>query len=213
MNRNDLGELIRLLRTRKHLKQSELAKRLLVSTDAVSKWELGKAFPNKESEEKICQEFDLTLEDLHHPKATIARLTEEKNETITESSNVTPDKSRGKSKKWIILCSAVLCIALVGVVIFLHLQKKSESFAFYYHDSRYTFDEYAGEEIYECSCIYVGTYSAEQVKLLSDSAREKWQQDSSVRQDVKVLKLTFYENVEDAEAWAITKNWVYLFRE
>lgn len=210
MNRNDLGELIRLLRARKHYKQSDLAKRLLVSTDAVSKWELGRALPNRESEEKICQEFDLTLEDLHHPEATIARL---KNETISESSEVIPDKRRGKRKKWIIICSAVLCIALVGVASFLHLQKKSESFSFYYHDSRYTFDEYAGEEIYERSCIYIGTYSAERANLFTDSAREEWLQDDDIRQDVKVLKLSFYKNVEDAEAWKPTKKWVYLFRE
>lgn len=210
MNRNDLGELIRLLRTRKHFKQSDLAKRLLVSTDAVSKWELGKAFPNRESEEKICQEFDLTLEDLHHPAATIARL---KNETISESSEVIPDKRRGKRKKWIIICSAVLCIALIGVAIFLHLQKKSDSFSYYYHDSRYCYDSYLEEDVYERSCIYFGTFSADNFKPFEDVARKEWLQDNSVRQDVKVLKLTFYKNAEAADAWEPTKCKVYLFSE
>lgn len=210
MNRNDLGELIRLLRTRKHLKQSELAKRLFVSTDAVSKWELGKAFPNRESEEKICQEFDLTLEDLHHPAATIARL---KNETISESSEVIPDKRRGKRKKWIIICSAVLCIALVGVVIILHLQKKSESFSYYCHDTRLYYDTIWEEDVCERSCIYWGTISNDTLAIVEISARESWINDSSIRQDIKILKLSFYNNVEDAEVWASTDNWVYLFRE
>ena len=210
MNRNDQGELIRLLRTRKHYKQSDLAKRLLVSTDAVSKWELGRALPNRESEEKICQEFDLTLEDLHHPAATIARL---KNETISESSEVIPDKRRGKRKKWIIICSAVLCIAIVGVAIFLHLQKKSESFAYYYHDSRYCYDSYLEEDVYERSCIYFGTFSDDNFKPFEDVARKEWLQDNSVRQDIKVLKLTFYKNAEAADAWEPTKCKVYLFRE
>ena len=210
MNRNDLGELIRLLRTRKHLKQSELAKRLFVSTDAVSKWELGKAFPNRESEEKICQEFDLTLEDLHHPEAIIARL---KNETISESSEFIPDKHRGKRKKWIIICSAVLCIAIVGVAIFLHLQKKSESFTFYYYSSRYYYDANFEEDVYERSCVYLTTYSDDSIAMIEDTAYNTWIHDTSIRQDVNVLKLSFYNNVEDAEVWAPTDKWVYLFRE
>ena len=65
----------------------------------------------------------------------------------------------------------------------------------------------------EIVCIYFGTFSDDNFKPFEDVARKEWLQDNSIRQDIKVLKLTFYKNAEAADAWEPTKCKVYLFRE
>ena len=59
-----IGENIKRLRRQKGITQETLAERMHVSTAAVSKWELGRGYPNIDSLKDIAKFFSVSLDDL-----------------------------------------------------------------------------------------------------------------------------------------------------
>ncbi len=59
-----MSEKIRYYRDRAGMLQSDLGKTLGVSAQAVSKWELGKAEPDRDSIAKMCAIFNISANDL-----------------------------------------------------------------------------------------------------------------------------------------------------
>ena len=59
-----VGDNIRALRTREHLSQAELAKRLSVTKETVSRWETSKSFIRKAHLEKFIEVFGVTADDV-----------------------------------------------------------------------------------------------------------------------------------------------------
>lgn len=59
-----LAENIRFSREKIGMYQSDLGKALGVSAQAISKWELGKAEPDRESILKMCELFDVSADEL-----------------------------------------------------------------------------------------------------------------------------------------------------
>lgn len=59
-----IGEKIKLLRTEKKLTQSELAKELNVSSQAVSNWERHKGYPDISNIIQVSDLFDISLDEL-----------------------------------------------------------------------------------------------------------------------------------------------------
>lgn len=59
-----LGEKIKLNRTRLKLKQEDLGKRLHVSRQTISNWEVGRSYPDIESLIALSDMFDLSLDKL-----------------------------------------------------------------------------------------------------------------------------------------------------
>lgn len=53
----NIGQAIRTLRQKQNMTQEELAERVGMSVNAVSTWELDKAFPPKQSIKRICEAF------------------------------------------------------------------------------------------------------------------------------------------------------------
>ena len=60
----EFNEKLQELRKQKGLTQDELAKKLYVSRTAVSKWELGRGYPNIESLKAIAKFFSVTVDEL-----------------------------------------------------------------------------------------------------------------------------------------------------
>ena len=58
-----LGEKIKLIRKSKNLTQNELGKLLNVSFQAVSKWEKNLSQPDIETIKKICEIFEINVDD------------------------------------------------------------------------------------------------------------------------------------------------------
>ncbi|MBO5103394.1 MAG: helix-turn-helix transcriptional regulator [Clostridia bacterium] len=56
----ELGRNIREFRKEKNWTQAELAKRLFISQDTISLWELNKSLPDLNSLLKLCDLFDVT---------------------------------------------------------------------------------------------------------------------------------------------------------
>lgn len=55
----DIGKAIKSLRQKQSMTQAELAERIGMSINAISKWELGKSFPPKDSIKHICEAFGI----------------------------------------------------------------------------------------------------------------------------------------------------------
>lgn len=68
MEPDKIGKFIANLRKEKNLNQQELANELYVSTKTISKWETGRGIPDLASLRKICEYFNITLEELLNGK-------------------------------------------------------------------------------------------------------------------------------------------------
>lgn len=59
MNKGKIGKYIKFLRERNNLTQQELAKKVLVTREAVSKWETGRRIPDIETLIILSNIFDV----------------------------------------------------------------------------------------------------------------------------------------------------------
>ncbi len=59
-----IGENIKRLRERNHVTQEELAEKLFVTRQAISKWENGKTEPDIETLQKIAEVFQVPIEEV-----------------------------------------------------------------------------------------------------------------------------------------------------
>lgn len=96
-----LGEKIKTMRQQAALSQEQLAERLNVSRQAVTKWETGKGIPDIANLIAISEEFNLSLDELIKDDIAV------KNKIITDSS----------SKKWHILVIVYL-VAIVAYIAY-----------------------------------------------------------------------------------------------
>lgn len=64
MNKEKIGKYIKFLRERNNLTQEELAKKVPVTREAVSKWETGRRIPDIETLIILSNIFDVSIESL-----------------------------------------------------------------------------------------------------------------------------------------------------
>lgn len=64
MNQDKSGKFIAKLRKEKKMTQEQLAEKMGVSINAVSKWERGLSFPDVSLYKKLCKELDINIEEL-----------------------------------------------------------------------------------------------------------------------------------------------------
>ena len=85
MNTNIVSRYLQFLRKSHNFTQDDLAKRLDISRQAVSKWETGTAIPDLEVLLKISKLYDVTINDILEPKIQSQRITDfEQISTIPE---------------------------------------------------------------------------------------------------------------------------------
>ena len=64
MNQEKIGKFISELRKEKNMTQEQLAEKLGISNKSVSRWENGKTMPDYSLLSDICNEFDITINEL-----------------------------------------------------------------------------------------------------------------------------------------------------
>lgn len=85
MNMNIISKYLQLLRKSNNYTQDDLAKKLGISRQAVSKWETGTSIPDLEVLLKISKLYDITINDILEPKIQPQRITDfEQISTISE---------------------------------------------------------------------------------------------------------------------------------
>lgn len=107
MNQEKIGKFIYDLRKKYNLTQAELASRLHVTAQAVSKWENGRGVPDIELLKKLSEEFDVSISEL-----------------------IEGQKEHKKTKKIWFLSGAVLVVVVVTIALLIVLQRVDESFTF-----------------------------------------------------------------------------------
>ena len=107
MNQEKIGKFIYDLRKKYNLTQAELASRLYVTAQAVSKWENGRAAPDIELLKKLSEEFDVSISEL-----------------------IEGQKEHKKTKRIWFLSGAVLIVVVIVVVLLVSFQRDDESFTF-----------------------------------------------------------------------------------
>lgn len=120
-----IGERIQELRKKKYMSQEDLAEKVDVSKQSVSKWELDKALPNIEKILKLCDIFEVSADYLLRGYDNIV---EEVVNNIDESNNIIQEDNSENNKdiknntklKYIIMliCSSILTLFLIIVVYY-----------------------------------------------------------------------------------------------
>lgn len=117
------------LRKQKGLSQEELANRLNVSRQTVSKWEVGESSPDMEKLVAISELFDISLDELVLDKAVKKEETSEqvvKSELYSDiKRHVLTEDNKKKAKKGLkiagIVLGVLLLIDLVSMIIYFAL--------------------------------------------------------------------------------------------
>ncbi len=112
----DFGTLLFKLRKEKGWTQTELADKLNVTNQAVSKWETGDSYPETSQLLKLSELFDISIDDLlkgHYPQ----------NKENKEITNINSSPISKKPKKWMntfaVLISSGILLIFIGIIIYL----------------------------------------------------------------------------------------------
>lgn len=115
------GDNLKALRKSKHMSQEELAERVNVSRQSVSKWENGEAYPEMNNILELCKIFQCRINDLVNDSIIdIESLDEETKKTIVKLKNDEQKKMKGLSKAITVMARIgriALMIALPVIII------------------------------------------------------------------------------------------------
>lgn len=100
MDSKKIGNLIYELRNKNHLTQKELADKLMVTGQAISKWENGRGIPDIEMLQKLSEVFGVDISEIL-------------------AGNIKPKANKKNNKKIILSCIIIGIILLVGVGVIL----------------------------------------------------------------------------------------------
>ena len=134
MDQEKIGSFIKSIRIENHLTQKELADRLGVTYQAVSKWENGKNIPDIGILKQISEEFDVNIDEIINGKK------QEKNR---------------KKTKWHLLFIPIF-IMILGIII-ISIMQKSDEFEFKTISSKCSDFKITGSAAYnkEKTSIYI----------------------------------------------------------
>ncbi len=118
------GALIAQARKEKGITQRELAERVYVSVQAVSKWELGKNFPDLSLMEPLAEALDLTVTELLAGQRGEAP----GEEAVRDSLRLGEEQLRPKIKKWrgLFIAAAALLAAVLAVLGYVWTRNNTE---------------------------------------------------------------------------------------
>lgn len=112
------GDNLRNLRKKKKISQENLAEKVGVSRQSVSKWECGDAYPNMDNIFKLCDIFHCKINDLVHEELTdINSLDEDVKMSIVKLKKEKQNRLKGLSKSIYIIARVCKALLLMSVVI------------------------------------------------------------------------------------------------
>lgn len=117
MDYNKIGELITKERKTKKLTQAKLAEKLFVSEKTISKWETGRGIPDTNSLQKLCEIFDISVNELLNGE----RIPQDKYITKAEEQLLTLQQEKEQVTKrllWAeIIFGSIILVAFLAVLI------------------------------------------------------------------------------------------------
>lgn len=125
MESKKVGSFITALRKEKGLTQKQLAERLNVTDKAVSRWETGKGYPDIEILVRLCEELDISLNELLSGKRLEKESIEKACEENVVSAYAKVKKLKSKNIFFIVL-TIILIVALCVVTVFTSKHKDTK---------------------------------------------------------------------------------------
>ena len=129
MNQEKNGKFIAKLRKEKGMTQEQLAEKMGVSINAVSKWERGLSFPDVSLYKRLCSELNISIEELINGE-------KDSSETAKEKAIITTIKETEKIKK---NYKKILILFLILFIIVIYYSKKLKINLI--NDSDFLYDE------------------------------------------------------------------------
>lgn len=113
-----LPEKLSLLRKEKGLTQSELAERMDVSRQAVSRWEAGESAPSTENLRRLCELYDVPLDELFNGSRR-----EPEKKTVSQTGENQSGKKQ--NRKMMLIPTAAMLIFLAAALIYISVSAKN----------------------------------------------------------------------------------------
>jgi len=120
MNQDKSGKFIAKLRKEKKMTQQELAEKMGISINAVSKWERGLSFPDVSLYKKLCNELGINIEELINGEKDNSEEAKEKAIISTVKEN---EKIKKKSKK-ILVTILIIFVIIISCLIYYNKKLK-----------------------------------------------------------------------------------------
>ena len=128
-----LEEKLTVLRKESGYTQLDLAEKVRVSRQAISKWETGRALPSMEKLKYLSELFGVSVDYLLNddmteepkPKEQEPAPEPQTEEAQTEEA-VVPEKEKGKPVRWKYITALLLAVLLIGLLIGVFVGKYSE---------------------------------------------------------------------------------------
>ena len=123
-----LEEKLTVLRKESGYTQLDLAEKVRVSRQAISKWETGRALPSMENLKYLSELFGVSVDYLLNDDMTEEPKPKEQEpapEPQTEEA-VFPEKEKGKPVRWKYIAVLLLAVLLIGLLIGVFVGKYSE---------------------------------------------------------------------------------------
>lgn len=199
-----IGERIAYLRKQQGISQKELAKKLQVSESALCKWERGQNCPGIITIRKIAGILQVSCNDILQPDTKIEPVMPE--EPVLEEPEVLP-KEKHKYWKWAGAIGGLFCILFLAGFGFYRYQHPVLKIV----SERYVKDEIYGE-IYEIAVLCPDYIKEEQLLAYVEEARTCWINDDNSASEIEVMKISFYENRNQARNWENTETEAYAFK-
>ena len=115
MDQNKSGKFIAKLRKEKNMTQEQLAEKMGVSINAVSKWERGLSFPDVSLYKKLCKELSINIEELINGERDSS---DEAKENAIISTIKEKNKIKKNSTKILILLLLTFTIIVIGLIYY-----------------------------------------------------------------------------------------------
>ena len=123
-----LEEKLTVLRKESRYTQLDLAEKVRVSRQAISKWETGRVLPSAENLKYLSELFGVSVDYLPSDNMTEEPKPKEQEpapEPQTEEA-VIPEKEKGKPVRWKYITALLLAVLLLGLLIGVFVGKYSE---------------------------------------------------------------------------------------
>src|SRR5690625_4438842 len=120
MNQEKIGKFIALCRKEKKMTQSDLAEKLGVTEKSISNWENGRNMPELSLFKPLCQELDISLNDLMSGERVVEKEYQEKlEENIINTIDYTNKKIENRNNFiGLIFITFGVLISITAVAIF-----------------------------------------------------------------------------------------------
>lgn len=197
MDYGKTGALIKKLREERNISQKNLARKLHVTSAAVSKWENGKGFPDVSLLDALSSQLGVSVTELINGEKTDSTT----NEDAAIKSLIM--KNKANKKKYILLNILVLCVIFLAVREFNKPEKEfiENSFGFTltvpYTVKELSMDPDANEDIFCYYSLGVGTYSMPKNKEIAKTTRirkfsQSYEDFAKVIEEMKKGDYTFH---------------------